>query len=191
MKKNRFFVGLIMAVLLMMFLAACDSTTGAQRLQAQTVNTQQTQYDRNQPIPSFDYSVERDAFIQIYKFRVNAISTYSIITYPMATGQGALAYECPSIGYPIPADTQLTNPVVAMGDSYQGSVIDQAEPNGLFSSKNTVGTWVLCVLQDGTVYPVYTELSVTAFPFPVTSNNGMNITPAQGAKPSGTIDLQK
>jgi len=78
-----------------------------------------------------------------------------------------------------------------MGDSYQGSVIEQPEPNGLFSSKNTVGTWVLCTQSDGTVYPVYTELNVTAFPFPMQSNDGFNMAAAQGAKPSGVIILQK
>ncbi len=189
MNFKRIFAVLMVLVGIAMLATACMDTTSAQFNQAVKVNDQQKVYDKNQPVPAFDYSVERDAFIQIYRFRVNAISTYSIITYPMAAGQGALAYECPSIGYPIAADTQLTNPVVSNGSN--GAVIDQAEPNGLFSSKNTVGTWVLCVQQDGTVYPVYTELSVTAFPFPVVSNNGMNITAAQGAKPSGAISLQK
>ena len=45
--------------------------------------------------------------------------------------------------------------------------MEQAEPNGVYSSKNTDATYVLCVRDNGDVAPVYTEHKVTTFPFPV------------------------
>lgn len=46
-------------------------------------------------------------------------------------------------------------------------VVEQAEPNGLFSSKNTSATWVLCQLPNGDIAPVYIETRVTVYPWPV------------------------
>jgi hypothetical protein len=95
-----------------------------------------------------------------------AVATYSVAE----TMTGELRYKCNSIGYAIPADTQLTNPLQTASDYRESSVIEQAEPNGLFSSKNTDGTWVLCVSADGVAYPYYSEHKIQTWPFPVERN---------------------
>ena len=76
-------------------------------------------------------------------------------------------YQCPSRGYPIPATTQLTNP--SRIDYSKGGtpfVLPQAEPNGTFPGP-TDGTYMQCVDTDGSLYSVYSEPPVLAFPFAV------------------------
>lgn len=151
----------LVAVFFILFLG-CE--INSERQDQVVVNDQQTHYQKTQPIPFFDYSLPRDVYGQIYKAVASGKfrATYTIIT----SWNGDLFFEGPSISFGIPADTQLTNPLQSL--RYNGSVIEQAEPNGLFSSKNTDGTWVLFVDPDsGTTYPLYTELKVSTFPFPV------------------------
>ncbi|QQR82149.1 hypothetical protein IPJ70_02590 [Candidatus Campbellbacteria bacterium] len=147
-------------------LAGNESCGGGQeRMDRKVVDDQQAHYAKVQPIPFFDYSMPRDVLIQIYKATVSGNrSTYTVVT--AITGE--LLFECPSVGLAIPVDTQLTNPLKpAYEDNRQSGIIEQPEPNGLFSSKNTDGTFVLCVDFDGSLAPVYTEQKVTTFPFAV------------------------
>jgi hypothetical protein len=176
---------LLLVLLLFVFvLSAC--TESSVWTEQQAANDAQKKLISIQPAPQFDWSLERDVFTQIYQLRNEAVSTYTVVTYNMG---GGTAWTCPSVGYPIPADTQLTNPSQVVGGN--GAVVSQQEPNGLFSSTNTVGTWVLCVMDNGTAYPVYTELNATAFPFPVVEISPGKFAPAEGAKPSKAIVVRK
>lgn len=116
-------------------------------------------------VPLYDYSIPRDVFIQIY----DVVTTKAYMTYSIITSMtGNVIYHGDSVGYALPADMQLTNPVKPLSYSYhESSIIEQAEPNGLYSSKNTDGTWVLFVQENGAVTPVYTEMKVTTFPYKV------------------------
>lgn len=144
---------------------ACSATTNTERDDTARVQEQQSQYAKVQPVPYFDFSMDRDTLIQIYKAKNEARQTHSVVM----SMTGSIIWDCPSIGFPIPADAQLTNPLQMIRDPWvSGSqVVEQAEPNGLFSSKNTDATFVQCVGADGTVSPIYTEQKVTTFPFPV------------------------
>jgi len=115
------------------------------------------------PVPYFDYSIPRDVLIQIYEVvTTKAYATYTVIE----SVTGKTFYHGPSIGYGIPVDTSLTNPLQGYYTyNGSGSSIEQSEPNGLFSSKNTDGTWVLFLQNDNTITPIYTEHKVTTFPF--------------------------
>jgi hypothetical protein len=73
--------------------------------------------------------------------------------------------DCPSIGFGIPYDVSLTNPLQYVGSG--GAVIEQAEPNGLFASKSTSATWVMCTDAAGGIAPIYVEGKVTVYPYPV------------------------
>jgi hypothetical protein len=91
---------------------------------------------------------------------------------------GQVNFECTSLGFPIPADTQLTNPQQITRRNFNGTqeagVVDQPEPDGLYSSKATTGTWVLCIRPDGQIAPHYTEDEVSTWPYAVTiDDNGM------------------
>jgi hypothetical protein len=81
--------------------------------------------------------------------------------------------DCPSMGYGLPYDTSLTNPLMAVDEDPQGydkaalTSVGQPEPNGIFASTNTSATWVMCVGIAGTLEPVYVEAKVTVYPGPV------------------------
>jgi hypothetical protein len=121
---------------------------------------------RNQPIPDLGgYSFERQIVIETYLARNNTIATYAY----MFTMDGKIVEICPSIGYPIPYSTQLSNPERV--DSYSQSItLPNAEPNGLYPPGDAAATLVQCVQPDGSVSPVYIEWYVLAFPYRIQSD---------------------
>ena len=105
---------------------------------------------------------------------------------------GKTFFHGPSIGYGIPCDTSLTNPLKAVRIYGEAATsIEQAEPNGLFSSKNTDGTWVLFVQLDGSVTPIYTEHKVTTFPFAVKQDGQGGWIRADNKPSEFTISINK
>lgn len=161
-------LGIVLMVLV--FASACRSQNeSSENKDRELVDKQQKIYSETQPVHIYDYSIPRDIYQQIYDFTTtNVVATYTVIE----SITGVTRYECPSMGYPIPADTSLTNPLQGqynvdnVGMDEFSVVVEQAEPNGLFSSKNTDATWVLCVnLESGDVYPVYNEHKTMTFPF--------------------------
>ena len=123
------------------------------------VREQQVQYSIAQPIPKFDWSLERQLIIDLYRLRNEKVSTHAV----WRSDYGMIEGDCPSMGFGLPYDTSLTNPLMI----YSGAVIEQAEPNGIYSSKNTAATWVMCVGDGGSIEPVYVESKVTIYPGPV------------------------
>ena len=161
-----------------------------------TVRAQQSQYSAAQPVPSFDFSLERQATIDLYLIRNDTVSTHSVVF----SDQGNILFDCPSIGYGLPYDTSLTNPLksewkhssahqaVAVGSAVTG----QAEPNGVYASTNTSATWMFCVDESGLATPVYTESKLSVFPFAVDIDYDKGfVAPRSGAKSSINIDLRK
>jgi hypothetical protein len=153
----------------------------------QVVQEQQTIYQARQPVPRFEFSQERDTLIQIYRLRQEARATFTTFH---SNGTGDVIFACPSRGYAIPADTQLTNPVQADRSLPGNPVLEQAEPNGLFSSKNTDGTWVLCVRENGEIAPVYSELKVQTFPFEVTWDEARRMLLDQRKQSSSSLTVR-
>lgn len=154
-------IGAIGASLIIGIAALSGCTEGADAAEERQVNEQQELYGDTQPIPRYDWSLARHLWVQFYDSQNTAVATFSYIRPNMG---GAPSFECASMGYALPRDTQLSNPLQR---GHNGSVIEQAEPNGLFTSKNTAQTVIFCLNNDGTVAPVNTEEFVTAFPFPV------------------------
>ena len=167
---------LVITVFMLSLNTACVSVPNtSQTRDVRNTEEQLAIYQTNQPVPRFAFSQQRDTLIQIYVLQNEARATFTTFH---SNGTGDVIFACPSRGYAIPADTQLTNPVqIAFGGTavFNGStsrvgdygVIDQPEPNGLYSSKNTDGTWVICVRENGEAVPVYSELKVQTFPFEV------------------------
>ena len=131
---------------------------------SQSQNLQMEQFLRNQPVPSFDFSLERHILIQLYAARQKAMTTYTVVQSPYT---GKVLWSCASIGFPIPYATQLTNPNQVQwksGSQWGASaVLAQQEPNGLFSPASSEATWVPCVDERGKITPVYEEKKVTVF----------------------------
>lgn len=171
-------------LLILPFLAlfGCRNSGGetSESKTALAVQEQQSQYSIVQPVPRFDWSLERDLVIQLYNIRNLKALTHSV----WRSDRGLVEGDCPSIGFGIPYDTSLTNPLVAtdidlQGEehSYQGGAlasIEQAEPNGIFASKNTSATWIMCAGDEGQIEPVYVETKVTTYPYPVDVNYETN-----------------
>lgn len=75
---------------------------------------------------------------------------------------GRLRFFCNSIGYPLPAATQYTNP---QKYTASGVSLPQADPNGLFSPSNAEGSFVMCISPAGKAAPIYSEPRVITSPF--------------------------
>jgi len=140
-----------------LMLSGCTDSTDTE---ASAVEDQQKLFVNNQPAPVFDWSLERHLLIQLYKARNDAVNTYTKVR----NFNGQVIFECNSIGFPIPANTQLTNPDKIADSLYQGgfAILPQPEPNGLYTSPSTAGTFVFCLNDDGTVSPSYFEADVEA-----------------------------
>ena len=142
-------------------LFGCEEITSSERKDSEAVNRQQEQYSARQPIPAFDWSLERHLVIQLYQLRNRKAATHSVWRSAMGTVEG----DCASIGFGIPYDTSLTNPLQSTDQNQCGhhnnalTTIEQAEPNGLYASKATSATWVMCVGDGGAIEPVYANLS--------------------------------
>jgi hypothetical protein len=176
------------------FVCAADGDgCSAQPTAAQKENAQQDlqmqQFLRNQPVPSFDWSLERHMLIQLYAARQRATTTFSVV---QSEYTGKILWSCPSIGFPLPYSTQLTNPQQVETSGYDHGwavAIGQQEPNGLFPPPTSDGTWVPCVDEKGKITPVYEEKHVTVFLRPVTEKDGQLV--PTGAPASLSIDTKE
>lgn len=179
-----------LSILALLSLTACDMTPNSEQRDRESVARQQSQYQMAQPIPVFDWSLERDVAIQLYQARNERVATHTV----WRSDTGIIEGDCPSIGYPLPYDTSLTNPIQAVGYREGQTTIEQAEPNGLFSSKNSISTWVRCVVQVNgkrVEAPIYIESKVTTYPFPVEVDYVANrAKPVADAAPSVTIRVK-
>lgn len=184
MKRFMMIFALIFVTPIVMGNQGC-TTQSQEDLDRKSVQAQQSQYAAGQPVPTFDWSLERDLVRQLYEIRNVRAATHSVWRSDLGTVEG----DCPSMGFGMPYDTSLTNPL--QGDYYRNggvAVIEQAEPNGIFASKNTIATWVMCVLSGGIVAPVYVETKVTVYPYPVRVDYKTNrVTRVSGKKPSVSV----
>lgn len=162
------FLGLVLMGLVLM---GCQMKQTQENKDSESVQRQQSQYAAAQPIPAFNWSLERHLVSQLYQIRNMKAATHSV----WRADRGLIEGDCPSIGFGIPYDTSLTNPL--QGTRYRNGasiVVEQAEPNGIFASKNTAATWVMCAGTGGVIEPVYVETKVTVYPYPVKVNYTQN-----------------
>lgn len=163
--------------LLAILIAGCEGLPDSEETKnAKAVNKQQGQYNSVQPVPVYDWSLERDMVIQLYNIRNLKAATHSV----WRSDRGLIEGDCASIGFGIPYDTSLTNPLRTTDEDQTGfrtsqlTTVEQPEPNGIFASKNTSATWVMCAGETGTIEPIYVETKVTVYPFPVSVDYDTN-----------------
>lgn len=186
---NRRLVLIMMpAVALCCMADSCDVHPSAAQKEAAIVEKQNQLYVNNQPPPVFDWSLERHLMTELYKARNNAVATWSYVRNQYT---GKILSSCPSIGFPISAATQLTNPMV-IKTYYQNAIttLPQNEPNGLFTPAESRGTYVMCLDKNGQVTPRYYEEDVEAFVTPMHEVNG-ELVQVEGSKASITINPAK
>lgn len=138
--------------------AGCTGNTAASQDQS-TVNKQLGTFEQTQPIPFNNWSQYRQTLIDVEQAEIHGTATTSFFF-----NLGAIdPYKiCPSIGFPVSANSQLTNPTqVSNGGGNQNTsnenvTIDQSEPNGTYTG-NTTGTFAVCAEPDGTKRISYAE----------------------------------
>lgn len=176
--------------LIVVFAMGADECRGKQEARDQELtSSQQTHLRRVHPLPWFDYSRELEIYTQIYKARNRSVATHTV----WRSDFGMIEGDCPSIGFPVPYDVQVTNPLQVIGGHSGGpAVVEQAEPNGLFSSKATSATWIPCAGDDGSIFPIYVESKVTCYPYLVEIDYSNNrVVKTKGAKPSVSIKVDE
>lgn len=87
--------------------------------------------------------------------------TYS---YTKSDYTGQLVWFCDSIGFPLPAAVQFTNPTKIEFYNANPAVIPQADPDGTFKPASAEGSWVFCI-HKGKAQPVWSEERITTFPY--------------------------
>lgn len=174
MKRELPAIFVVLVVLAVFIFAACSDSTYEER---RSVERQQEQYMIGQPIPMMDWSLERQLIIDLYLIRNTKVATHAV----WRSDYGIIEGDCPSMGFGLPYDTSLTNPLQKVYGSSSGAVVEQAEPNGIFASKTTSATWVMCLSDTGGVEPVYVESKVTVYPGPVIVDYEKNRVTRSGA----------
>lgn len=172
-------------------LGGCDEKPSAAQVEQRGQDAQMGQFLRNQPVPSFDWSLERHMLIALYAARQRATSTFSVV---QSEYTGKILWSCASIGFPLPYAAQLTNPrqivttsqAAGIGNHFADGVVAQQEPNGLFTPAQSEATWVPCVDDQGQITPVYEEKRVTVFLRPMREQDG-GLVPVPSAQASLTI----
>ncbi len=172
---------LIIIALLTLSFIGCTAAEQTRWKEADKIGRSMNRLLDNQPIPAFEWSLQRHLLIELYSMEQRSVATFTYVRNPYT---GKIASWCPSIGFPIPADTQLTNPWQSIG----GVALSQAEPNGLYSSSATRGTYVICVGEDGKALPRYHEQDVETYMTLMEEKDGM-LVPVSGTKPSFAITL--
>lgn len=163
-------IKLCVVLFAMLFLFGCYEQSSTDK-ESQIVERQLSQYSIGQPVTAFDWSFERDLLDKLYQLRNEKVATHTV----WRSDYGMIEGDSPSIGYGIPYDSSLTNPlqlgtkVIKMaGRHLLEGVIEQQEPNGIYASKNTTATWVMSIDKDtGQIMPLYIESKVTVYPYPV------------------------
>lgn len=175
---------LISAIAAAGLLAACTDTNkiSADKREAKKTNDIQEAYITNQPIPSASWSQQRQTLIDVERMQIETTATFTFF-FAVGRADAAPVFSCPSIGDPLPATYQLTNPVKPYGDVWDnggGVTIAQMEATGVFTG-DTDGTHVLCLKDNGTPYKVYWEGQV----FSTTLDmewDGTKLVPKNGAE---------
>jgi hypothetical protein len=120
-------------------------------------------------MPAIVNFTERKMLKRILEIRDQAINTTTYIV----DMNGHPHKICDSIGYGFPYSTQFTNPSQNPSNTV---VLSQAEPNGLFSSPSSEGTWISCVDPvSKNMQVVYVEPRVIVSPFSLSASSDLRL----------------
>ena len=149
--------------------AAC-TTSGANTTGASNENAQSgdiwTHYEQVQPLLSpTGKSVIRDTLTWAEAIQILGLNTHSFVL--RKGGNGGPVFDCPSVGSAIANTSQLSNPMFVEPDPNEGSatqpgsiLVPNMDPDGIYPPASSQGTYVKCLLPDGTPYLMYAEPDV-------------------------------
>lgn len=149
------------AILTALTLSAC--TDESQKEEFDATKRQEDQYTAVQPAHAYDVSQARENLIAAQDAMSYGADTWTV-QYVEGVG---VTFECPSVGFPIPFGTNLTNPEKIV--QYRGSdwSMAQMEPYGLYPPADVAATYANCVLPDGSIGIFYSEPLLTSYGFDV------------------------
>lgn len=175
---------ILLAVPVALLIVGCDvGTPAANNVETNAQQSQQEVYNQGQPLPLFPYSNYRHALIQLEtQLATGTPTTWTTWESYAGKPEGV----CKSMGWPIPVNVQLSNPLQPSRDGgYTGGgavAVGQMDPVGVYPPQSGMGTWAMCLDAAGVVHPAYIEGVVSAFPYPVEIQNGAFV---QTGQPSG------
>lgn len=148
--RNKIIKGAAVAVLAGVALTGCSVGNNSTSKDNQATDTQLQRYQANQPVPANDWSQYRQTVIDVNEAQVHGVAT---TTFFFNQGVQDPIKSCPSVGFAVPHTTQLTDPQQigfrnSPGGGYDDGVINQAEPNGVYTGDSD-GTYVVCVEAGG------------------------------------------
>jgi hypothetical protein len=160
MNRKNTTTGIVIIAATAAVLAGCSSRQGSTSTIADSERTNQDLaiLQRVQPIPQFPWSQYRQTIIDVETAEANGTATTSFF---YNQGVDHPIFSCPSIGFPVPITSQLTNPDQIQygnrpGGGNDAGVVGQAEPNGTYTGDST-GTYVTCIGPTGAKYYKYWE----------------------------------
>lgn len=142
----------VAALALALTMTACTSgasTSSDQKRSGQTLRA----LDKSQPVPVFNYSQIRQTLIDAETAQADTTQT---TTFFFVQGVPNPVFFCPSIGFPVPATWQVTNPTQMQHYNGNPYTLDQIDPNGIYGGA-TAATYALCVGAGGKVYLHHAE----------------------------------
>jgi hypothetical protein len=157
--RRRFAIGAVAVAVTLAAATGCSFTPSAQDKENAGQQAATGDIIAAQPVPAFPYSLYRQNLMEIEK--AQAIGAGQTTTFMFQQGSPAPIRQCASIGYPIPANASISNPQQVVNASNNGSwtnqVLEQMDPNGIYQSPSTSGTYVMCVGPDGQARATYWE----------------------------------
>lgn len=158
----------VIVLTLAFVLAACSPQTSARRNDEKLSGQILEDLQRAHPVPQFRRSQLRQNLVELTTAQAETTQTTSFF---FNMGIQDPVNQCPSIGFPIPATMQLTNPDIPVGGSGGRVTVQQVEPTGVYTG-DTTGTYVICIDARGSAYAVYWEGFVQTVTGPAEYKNG-------------------
>lgn len=186
---------LIVLLLIGSILSSCGEykPTAEEKDQVKT-NQIMADLGQTQPMPKISYSQTRASLIKILELEGNVTATWTV----ERSMDGRVLTVFPSIGYPIPGGTSLTNPqqitcrsYSTTSSAYSCGTIGQAEPTGVFPPTTSEGTRVIQILPDGSKVVFYSEGKLSTYAYPIKKVDAYNIEPAGTAPATSKIEFKK
>lgn len=156
----------VAAVVLAIVLSACEGDSGQEQEQRAT-RAQQNHYAKTQPHHTYSASQARANLIAAQDAMALGADSW-LVQYVEGVG---ITFECPSVGFPIPFGTNITNPQQVYRYGSGGRyTLPMMEPYGLYPPADVAATYANCVLPNGEIGIFYSEPLLTSFLFDVEFN---------------------
>jgi hypothetical protein len=182
--RKKGIAGAAVIAILAVSLSACNSgTPSGQAAENARQRANQKALENNQPLPHFNWSQWRQDLIDVEAAESNDVPTTS---FALHLGSQDPVFTCPSIGFPLPVTTSLSNPEQVIDGHTDTVTTPQQDPNGVYMPPTGEGTWLVCTYANGEPYINYIEDNVDTAGGPAVWNYSKHAFELVGAPTAGT-----